>query len=264
MRKGPARTASERMKIRVKFDQSEQALPVLGDLVREKRGLATRRTAGIESGVPANVILDVENHYSAKQDELDRLMAWVGRTPSTCQAPPPIISRSFGRPRNDGSSDKPILDAILAWLSRGEKLSKFESQKLQVDSARAKRMVARYLTNSPEFKSAYTNAKAAGAHFLADAVIDIADDASIPASQAANMIRARQWAASKANPEVYGQNAKSEVNVNVGFGEALEQLERRRQEKALPAPNLRVIDIEPLPLQRTEEKAVQVDSLASD
>jgi len=149
-------------------------------------------------------------------------------------------------------------------VASGLTLSKFESIKLQVDSKRAKRMVSRYLTNSPEFKAAYAAARATGAHFMADAVIDIADDASIPASQAANMIRARQWAASKANPEVYGQNSKSEVSVNVGFAEHLEQLERRRQERALPAPDLRVIDVEPLPLQRMDEKAAEVSPLASD
>jgi hypothetical protein len=264
MRKTPARTAKARMSIRVRFDQSEGSPPILGDLIRAKRGLATRRDAGREAGVPANVVLDVENHYSAKQDELDRLMAWVGKTASTCQCPPPIVNRSFGRPRKDGKDEKPILDAILAWISAGEKLSKFESAKLQVDSLRAKRIVTRYLNNSPEFKAAYAAARATGAHFMADAVIDIADDASIPLGQAANMMRARQWAASKANPEVYGQNAKSEVSVNVGFGDALEQLEKRRQQNALPAPNLRVIDVEPLPLQRMDEKAVQVDSLASD
>jgi hypothetical protein len=143
-------------------------------------------------------------------------------------------------------------------------LSKFESVKLQVDSRRAKRMVQRYLTSSPEFKLAYSNARATGAHFMADAVIDIADDPTIPLGQAANMMRARQWAASKANPEVYGQNAKSEVSVNVGFGDALEQLEKRRQQNALPAPSLRVIDVEPLPLQRTEERAAEISPLAND
>jgi hypothetical protein len=264
MRKAPARTAKERMGIRVRFDHSEGSLPILGDLIREKRGLATRREAGNEAGVPGNVILDIENHYSAKQDELDRLMAWVGKNTSTCQCPPAIVNRSFGRPRKDGSNDKPILDAILTWIARGEKLSKFESHTLQVDSTRAKRMVARYLLNSPEFKAAYANAKASGAHFLADSVIDIADDSSIPASQAANMMRARQWAASKANPEVYGQNSKTDVVVNVGFAEHLEQLERRRQERALPAPDLKVIDIEPLPLQRMDEKAAELSPLASD
>lgn len=263
MRKSPPRTAIERVRLRVRFDQSEGALPILGDLVRQKRGSFPRKAVGEEAGVPGNAVLDIENHHSAKQEEIDRLMKWVGHTAATCQAPPAINNRVFGRPRLDGESEKHLLDAILVWLSNGHKLSEFESVELQIDTKRAKRLVARHLGKNPEFRAAYLQARQVGAYFMADEVIDIADSTTLSPSQAANMMKARMWAASKANPDIFGQNSKAEVNVNHGFGEALEQLERRRQENALPAPNLRVIDIEPLPL-RTDERAAQVATLAED
>lgn len=252
------------MRIRCRFDQSEGALPILGDLVRQKRGSFPRKAVGEEAGVPANAVLDIENHHSAKQEEIDRLLAWVGHTASTCQTPPPIANRVFGRPRLDGEGEKQILDAILAWLSTGGKLSAFESAEMQIDTKRAKRMVARHLAKSQDFRAAYLQARQIGAFFMAEEVLDIADDPNLPSNLAANMMKARMWAASKLNPDIFGQNSKAEVNVNHGFAEQLEQLERRRQDKSLPAPNLRVIDIEPLPLHRAEAEEARSGELATD
>jgi len=256
----PHRTASSRMAIRVKFAKDDDR-PILGDLVRVRRGAATRRAAGLEAGVGANVILDIENHYSAKAEEIERLLQWVGFAPDKVQTPPPIVNRSFGRPRKDGRDDQPILDAILKWMMGGKTLSSFESERLQVDSRRAKGMVCRYLQSSSEFRAAYQQARAIGAHAMADEVVDIADDSRIDPAKARNMMEARKWHASRHNPEVFGHSAKSEVNVNVGFGEALEQLERRRHQNAIAAPQrLNVIDVEPLPLRSEEKEAAVVET----
>jgi hypothetical protein len=253
------------MRLRVKFDKANP-FPILGDLVREKRGSATRREAGLEAGVGGHVILDIENHYSALADEIELLCRWVGVSPENVQTPPPIVMRSFGRPTRDGTSVQPILDDILDWISNGQPLAKYESTRFQVDSARAKRLVTQYLRTSKEFAAAHAVAKAIGAHHLVDETISIADNSKIATGQAANMIKARQWAAAKLNPTVYGNNSESNVNVNVGFGDALEQLEKRRGQNALAAPSRRldVIDIDPLPLQRADEKEGSVASLASD
>lgn len=263
VRRSPPRTNKPNVAMRVKFDQSEGALPVLGDLVRIRRNGASRAAVGTEAGVGGHVVLSVENHNSAKAEELDLLLKWVGHTSATCQVPPPIQDRVYGRPRLDGSSEAKVIVDILEWVALGRPLSKYESLRYQINSSQAQKLVTRHLRLNKEFPAQFAAAKAIGAHHLIDQSLAIADDPNIGAGQAANAIRARQWAASKANPEVYGQNSKSEVNVSVGFGEALEQLERRRQENALPAPNLRVIDIEPLPL-RTDERAAQVSTLADD
>jgi hypothetical protein len=252
------------MKLRSKFDMRPDALPILGDLVREKRGDATRRAVAEEAGVGGHVVLDIENRYSAKEDEIESLVRWVGYTLATCQAPPPIINRSFGRPRKDAANEKPILDSILDWLSNGLPLSKYESVKLQVDSRRAKKMVTRFLRESNDFRVAYAQARAVGAHYLADQCIEIADDQSLNPAHAANMIRARQWNAARHNSALFGSNSESNVNINIGFGDALQQLERRREKGALPAPNLRVIDVEPLPLQRADEKVNTESAIMSD
>lgn len=263
-RRPPARTASSRMRLRVKFDVNDER-PILGDLVREKRGDATRRAAGLEAGVGAHVVLDVENYYSAKADELEALCAWVGKHPEFVQMPPPIVHRVFGRPTKDGSSEAPILDAILNWISEGNKLSKFENVKLQVDSRRAKRLVTKYLKTDAEFRVAYEQMRALGAHHIAEECLDIADNAMLNPAQAANMIKTRQWLVARMNPRVYGNNSESNVNVNVGFGDALEQLERRRERTAIAPPQrLEVIDVEPLPLQRPDEKEGSIEALAAD
>jgi hypothetical protein len=264
-RRLPARTASSRMAIRHKFDRANP-FPILGDLVREKRGKATRQQAGLEAGVGGHVILDIENHYSALADEIELLCRWVGVSPDNVQTPPPIVMRSFGRPTKDGASIQPILDDILEWVSNGKPLAKYESLRFQVDSRRAKMLVTKYLRTSKDFAAAYAVAKAIGTHHLVDETIAIADDSNIATGQAANMIKARQWAAAKLNPTVYGNNSESNVNVNVGFGDALEQLEKRRNQNTLAAPShrLEVIDIEPLPLQRADEKEGSVAALASD
>jgi hypothetical protein len=251
MRKTPAPTATSRMKIRCKFN-NDIDVPILGDLIRLKRGEATRHAVALEAGVPTNVVMDVENYFSAKQWELDALLKWVGYAENTCQTPPPIIHRAFGRPRRDGTNEQPILEDILDWLAEGKPLSKYESVKFQVDNRRAQKMVTRYLRTSAEFKAAYQAARAVGSHHLADEIIEIADNPNINPAAASNMIKARQWLASHHNPSTFGNNTESNVNVNIGFGDALEQLEKRRK-NALPAPErLNVIDVEPIELQRAD------------
>jgi hypothetical protein len=262
--RAPARTAKSRMSIRCKFDKSENALPILGDLVKERRGAATRREAGLEAGVGGHVILDIENHFSAKREEIELLCRWVGVQPEKVQTPPPILHRSFGPPRHDGADVAPILEAILSWLAEGGRLSKFESIPLQCDSRRAKKLVTKYLRSNPEFAAAYHQMKALGAHHLVEECLDISDDPTVGTMQMQSQIKTRLWIAGKLNPAVYGNNSENNVNINVGFGDALEQLEKRREARSLPAPDLKVIDIEPLPLQRADEGEGSIVSLASD
>lgn len=246
------------MRIRIRFNKDEGALPILGDLIREKRGMFTRKVVADEAGVPTNVVLDIENYHSAKEEEIERLLKWVGKTAEQCQTPPPIVMRSFGRPRRDGENDQPILESILDWLAEGKPLSKYESVKLQVDSRRAGKMVTRYLRTSNEFRVAYAQARAVGAHHLADQIIDIADDKTLSPGTANNMIKSRMWLAARHNPGQFGDNLEANVNVNIGFGDALEQLEKRRS-KSLPAPErLNVIDVVPLELQRADEPQEKV------
>jgi hypothetical protein len=267
-RRTPAKTASSRMRLRNKFDH-DSGVPILGDLVRAKRGTASRRAAGLEAGVGGHVILDVENYYSAKKEELDALVRWVGFNPAGnlplgLQVPPPIVNRMWGVPKADGSTEAPVLEEILNWLASGKLLAKFESPRYQVDSACAKRMVTRHLKHNAEFRVAYHQMRALGANHLAEECIEIADNQMIDVQRASVMIKTRMWMVSKLNPAMYGNNSESNVNVNVGFGDALEQLEKRRRENALPAPNLRVIDVEPLPLQRIEETSAAIGQLMDD
>jgi hypothetical protein len=250
------------MRLRHPFDRSSD-LPILGDLVRAKRNNATRRAVGLEAGVGAHVVLDVENYYGAKDDEIEKLLRWAGHNHQTCQAPPPIAHRAFGRPRKDGASEEPILEDILSWLAEGKPLSRYESVKLQVSSRRALTMVTRHLRTSNEFRVAYAQARAIGAHHLADQCIEIADDMSLDTSQANNMIKVRQWNAARHNPALFGSNSESNVNINIGLGDALQQLERRREKNALPAPQrLQVIDVEPLELQRADPTKEEDPALA--
>lgn len=264
VRRPPPRTDSSRMSIRCTFDYGPNALPVLGDLVREKRGKASRFAAGQEADVGGHVIMAIENHRSAKADEIEKLLAWVGYTALNCQTPPPIAHRNVGRPRLDGANVAPILEDILAWLASGKTLPKYENLKYQVSSKAAKDLVTRYMRTSPEFRGAFKQALAIGAHHLVAETLDIADDPTITPAQAATRIKARQWAAERYNVDDFGKTSESNVNLNIGFGDALQALERRRGARELAPPSERVIDVEPIQLERADERVSVSGRLASD
>lgn len=74
------------------------------------------------------------------------------------------------------------------------------------------RHVFKWLSESQEFTDNYTRAREAQADYLADGVLDVADDATIPADERRVRIDARKWYAGKLKPKKYGER----VDLNHG------------------------------------------------
>jgi hypothetical protein len=64
--------------------------------------------------------------------------------------------------------------------------------------------VYKWIAEIPAFKDNYTSAREAQADFLADAVLDVADDSSLPADDRRIKVDARKWYAGKLRPKKYG------------------------------------------------------------
>ena len=244
-RPNPPRVRPERQRLVCQFDLDDPR-PILGDLLRERRAGRLRSYIGQEIGISGNVVRDVESLFGCKQEEISLILKWLGVRAGEVQLPTPIQARPYGKPRRGESGDGPVANAILEHLRQGLPLTRFESRKHSISPRQAQRLVARWLHNDLDFRAKYEQARALGAHFLADQAVDIADDPTIDPKQAKNQIQARQWLAGQLNQRQFGRNAMPDVNVNIGFGEALEALERRREKKELPPPkDLTVIDITP-------------------
>lgn len=239
----PPRVRPERQRLKIKFDKNDPR-PILGDLLKKRRSGRLRSYIGEEIGISGNVVRDVESHFGCKKEEIVLICEWLGVNPADLQLPTTIKSRAYGKPRNDSPVDKDVSEAILDHLRQGLPLTRFESVKYSISSSRARQLVARWMHKDSDFKAKYEQARAIGAHFLADQCVDIADDPTLNPQSAKNQIQARQWLAGQLNQSRFGKNPVQDVTVNIGFGEALEALERRRQEKSLPAPDLQIIDVE--------------------
>jgi len=246
----------ERTRVRCKFDPNDDR-PILGDLIKEARGGSPRRFVAREIGIGAHVVADLELHYGAFQEEIDKALKWLSKKPDEVQLPRPIVHRAYGRPLKGAPADSVIAEAILAWVQKGELVSTFESPEYSVSRGRAKTLVSRWLQQDNDFRVKFEQALAVGAYFLAAKAIEATLNPANNPVVATNQMKAYQWAAEKFNRQRFGKTETKDVTVNIGFGDALEALERRRRERELPAPkDLAVIDIEPEPLPVKEHKII--------
>lgn len=77
-----------------------------------------------------------------------------------------------------------------------------------------------YCYSSSEIRETYMNARESFAHAVADDVVNIADMERDP-QKARNRIQARQWAASKIMPKIYGDKLDLDVTNKVDIGAAV-------------------------------------------
>ena len=249
IRHKPAKARADRVRLRCKFDL-EDPRPILGDLLRERREGVDRRFVAAEIGIGGHVVRDLENHYGALQHEIDAVLVWLGLKPHDVQLPRAILARAYGRPARGETADSPIATAILEHVEQGNLLSKFESPEYSVSSKRAQALVARWLRQDKDFRVKFEQALSIGAYFLAEKALEASHNLNVNPAVAKNQILAYQWMAEKFNRRQFGREPTNDININVGLGDALEALERRRRSKELPAPqNLTVIDVEAAPVK---------------
>lgn len=73
------------------------------------------------------------------------------------------------------------------------------------------RTVYRWLRTNEEFCQNYTRAQEDKADFLADDVLDVADDPDIEPADKRIRVDARKWAASKLRPKKYGDKVQQDI-----------------------------------------------------
>jgi hypothetical protein len=77
-----------------------------------------------------------------------------------------------------------------------------------------------WIKKNPDFADNYTHAREAQADYLADGVLDIADDSTLQADDRRVKIDARKWYAGKLKPKKYGDK------IGVGQADGLEPMKQ--------------------------------------
>jgi hypothetical protein len=235
-------------RIKCQFDY-EDPRPILGDLVKERRGAAPYDSVAVEAGVPALVILDLEEHFGAKAEEIGAVLAWLGKTATQVQLPTVIQERVYTMRKLPPGLKAELKNRMLNFVASGGIIPKFEDPEYGVSTGRAKKLFSKWMRNDKDFVTRFHQASALGTYHLAHEMLEIADNTLIDPQQKTHMIATRKWLAERVNPMVFGARQTVENNVNIGFAEAMEQLERRR--KIAPPPQ--VIDVKPLEVNRRVE-----------
>lgn len=96
-----------------------------------------------------------------------------------------------------------IADLICFKIIEGKSLVK-TCEELDVNY----RLVFNWLKEHAEFLDNYTRAREIQADSLADGVLDVADDSTIPADERRVRIDARKWYAGKLKPKKYGDSTQ--------------------------------------------------------
>lgn len=94
---------------------------------------------------------------------------------------------------------KDIADSICEEISQGKSLVK-ACKDLNVEY----RHVFKWIAEEEGFKDNYTRAREAQADYLADQVMDVADDSTIASDDKRIRVDARKWYAGKLKPKKYG------------------------------------------------------------
>lgn len=122
----------------------------------------------------------------------------------------------LGRP---SSYTQEIGDKICEGIAQGNSLVRV-CNALDIDYS----TVYDWIKKHPDFADNYTHAREAQADYLADGVLDIADDSNLQADDRRVKIDARKWYAGKLKPKKYGDK--------LGVGQA-DGLEPMKQEVSL-------------------------------
>jgi hypothetical protein len=99
-------------------------------------------------------------------------------------------------------------DSICNYIAQGNSLVK-ACKILDIDYS----TVFDWIKKHEDFANNYTHAREAQADYLADGVLDIADDSSIPADDKRIRVDARKWYAGKLKPKKYGERQSVDVDV---------------------------------------------------
>ena len=113
-----------------------------------------------------------------------------------------------------------VADAICVIISEGKSLVS-ACKELGVEYKHVFKWIAEY----PEFKNNYAQAREAQADYLADGVMDVADDPSIPSDDKRIRVDARKWYAGKLKPKKYGERQSVDVDVT-SKGESIAAVSR--------------------------------------
>lgn len=85
--------------------------------------------------------------------------------------------------------------------------------------------VTRWLEQFEEFRTKYALAREAQADYLADEIIDVADNCKLHPDDKRVRIDARKWKAGKMKPKVYGEKIELSGGFKLTHEQALEQLD---------------------------------------
>lgn len=109
-----------------------------------------------------------------------------------------------GRPTNYTIE---LVDRICEQIAEGKSLAAI----CKADDMPAIRTVYKWKREHEEFMQQYTHAKEDQADYLAEQVLDIADDDTLEPADKRVRYDARRWLASKFKPKMYGDKVQQEV-----------------------------------------------------
>lgn len=79
------------------------------------------------------------------------------------------------------------------------------------------RHVFKWIAENPEFKDNYARARESQADYLADDVLDVADNPDIAPDDKRVRIDARKWVAGKMRPKKYGERQSIDLNADINL-----------------------------------------------
>ena len=127
-----------------------------------------------------------------------------------------------------------LAETICALLMEGQSLVHICS----LDNMPSRQTVARWLAAKPEFQQRYTQAREVQAEFMADELLELADDATedltgegqpnrIAVQRSKLKIDTRKWVASKLLPRKYGDRIDMKVTGELSLAEMVKEARAR-------------------------------------
>lgn len=102
----------------------------------------------------------------------------------------------------DYSQDK--ADKVCELIMDGYSLRKVEA----IEGMPRRLTILKWLRENPNFQTQYAHAREEQAEYLADNILEVADDSSLPSDDRRVKIDARKWIASKLKPKKYGDSTQ--------------------------------------------------------
>lgn len=102
-----------------------------------------------------------------------------------------------------------ILARLFEWMESGKSTRSF------AEASGLKEATLRRWCAADEFAAQYAHARQAQVHAMAEEIIDISDDLTIPPEHKRVMVDTRKWYASKVAPKAYGDDKHHTVDISV-------------------------------------------------